>query len=374
MKKSLQLWVFCAVRKPILPKDAFLNRFSFIFILALALLFPLLEGCKNAPTSANNNNGWSSVTTNAPWSPRYGLKGDVLNGNMYIVGGASGSGSVTNYYGDVWRSSDGKNWTNTANPGFGGRYGSQVVAFNNQLFLIGGNASGTLKNDVWSSPDGVTWTQILANNNAIGKNVVGGTQFCKRQDFCTAVFNNQMWVIGGADVTAGSDGLNDVWSSPDGITWTQVLANKAGLNYGSGGTQFAGRWGAAAVSFNNNLYVSCGYFSSTVQNATIAPDVWSSANGSVWTLDTIDFMYLYYQQMVVNNNAIWSIGGEDPWEGGPINDVYTSTTGAAWTSPGAGAFTARYGHLSLSFNNELWVMGGVNNASSLTYFNDVWHR
>jgi hypothetical protein len=285
---------------------------------------------------------------------------------MWVAGGASGSGSVTNYYGDVWRSSDGKNWTQTANGPFGGRYESQMVSFNNQLFLIGGNQSGTLKNDVWSSPDGITWTQILANNPAITKNTPPGTQFCAREDFTAFVFNNLIWVVGGTDAITGLSGLNDVWNSPDGITWTQVLGNSAG-----NATQFAPRWAFSATVLGGNIYVVDGHIPATGVNP-IYVDVWSSANGSTWSLINGSFGPNCYHQTVANNNLLWTTCGYNGWNGGPMSLLASSPDGITWTYSIA-PYPARFGHLSLSFGNQVWIMGGCDNRGSLTYFNDVWH-
>jgi len=350
-----------------------LKRFS---CLLLSLCFVLLQGCRNAPTSttSNNTSGWVEATAQAPWASRYGLSGAVFNNNMWVIGGASGSDSVTNYYGDVWKTSDGKTWIQTTSPGFGGRYSGQAVTLNNQLYFIGGNSNGSLTNDVWSSSDGVTWTQILANNGAISPNVIGGTQFCTREDFSAAVFNNLMWVIGGTHIPLNSTsvGLNDVWSSPDGVNWTQVLPNVSTITLGTATTQFPGRCGAAAVSFNGNIYLTCGHASGEGVN-TVDADIWSSPNGTIWTLVSNTYTPVYYHQLIVNNNLMWMTCGYAPWQGGAFSGVNSSSTWTSWTNAGAMPFTGRFGHLSLSFNNQVWVMGGCDNTNSLTYFNDVWH-
>ena len=340
------------------------------------LTFLILQGCRNAPTSSNGNNtsGWLETTSAAPWTARYGLSGAVFNNNMWVIGGANGSGSVTNYYGDVWKSSDGKSWNQTATPGFGGRYGCQAVTLNNQIYFIGGNANGTLMNDVWSSPDGVTWSQILANNPAIVSSVVGGTQFCPREDFSAIIFNNLIWVIGGTPNPSNSSsiGLNDVWSSPDGITWTQVLANAPGITLGTATTQFQPRWGAAAVSFNGNIYLMGGHDSGFGVN-TIDADTWTSANGSTWSFVSTNFGPVCYHQLVVANNLMWFTCGYAPFDGGAFAYVASSNNWITWNNAGTVTFPPRYGHLSLAFNNQVWIMGGCDSTGSLTYYNDVWH-
>ena len=51
-----------------------------------------------------------------------------------------------------------------------------------------------------------------------------GAAFSNRYGHASVVYNNLMWVIGGFD---GVYYVNDVWSSADGKTWTQMLANNA---------------------------------------------------------------------------------------------------------------------------------------------------
>ncbi len=115
------------------------------------------------------------------------------------------------------------------------------------MWLIGGITAGTLKNDVWSSSDGANWTQVLAST-AVGT----VNQFSPREDFGALVFNNAMWVIGGYGRNPVS--LNDVWTSTNGVAWTQVLANDTKTS----ATQFSGRWGHSALVFNNEMWVVSG--------------------------------------------------------------------------------------------------------------------
>ena len=55
-------------------------------------------------------------------------------------------------------------------------------------------------NDVWSSTNGVTWTRVTAE-----------AQWQGRLYSTSLAFNNQMWVIGGVSL---SGYINDVWFSP----------------------------------------------------------------------------------------------------------------------------------------------------------------
>jgi len=125
---------------------------------------------------------------------------------MWIMGGHI---NKSTYYNDVWSSSDGKTWTQaTAKAGWSVRAYSQVVVFNNKMWLFGGdyNNGGTVYNDVWSSSDGATWTQVTA-----------AASWPKRATHAAIVYDNKAWVIAGAG-GAGSS-LTDVWNYdiPTGI-------------------------------------------------------------------------------------------------------------------------------------------------------------
>jgi hypothetical protein len=109
-------------------------------------------------------------------------------------------------------------------------------------------------NDVWSSPDGVTWTQVNAN-----------APWSARSAHSSLVFNNKMWILGGVDTTQPRD-LNDVWYSSDGVNWTPVVP-----------APWAGRRGHTALVFSNKMYV-LGASDNGQGN-----DVWSSPDGVTWT-------------------------------------------------------------------------------------------
>ena len=297
---------------------------------------------------------------------------------MWALGGAAGNsdGSVTYYYSDVYASGSGSSWTkvNAAAP-FGGRYGSQALSYNGKLWLIGGNSNGTLMNDVWSSTDGASWTQVLAASAGTA------TQFTPREDFGALVYNNAMWVIGGFSAGAGIH--NDVWSSIDGVNWTQVLADGA-----SGAAHFQGRWGLSAVVYNNLMWIIGGATGSSSGSVSFGfADVWNSANGNAWTQQNSTATYTpfgpdHYEQTVVNAaNLLAVTGGMLDLDGGwsPEYEYDTSSDGINWNRA-LGNYMGRFYHLSLEFNGNVWVIGGCNNIctsipcpTSPTYFNDVWY-
>ncbi len=223
-----------------------------------------------------------------------------------------------------------------------------LIEFNGKLWVIGGfhasngAVNGGLLNDVWSSTDGVTWTEEVPNNSA--------ESFTPRADHTTIVFDNKIWVIGGGGINSR---LNDVWSSPDGKNWTQNIENAA----------FSERIGHTSVIFNNRIWIIGGRdVSSNYLN-----DIWSSSDGITWNLETGDaaFAPRGFHTNVVFHDKMWVIGGFDIVNG-DLNDVWSSSDGANWSLETINAdFQPRRGHSSVVYKNRMWVIAGV-------IGNDIW--
>ena len=108
-------------------------------------------------------------------------------------------------------------WTEHAKTDWGERIYESIVYFKGRLWMYGGldYQARTFLNDIWSSSDGVTWSEP-ADTRA----------WSPRGGQTVVVYHDRLWLFGGANHIAGdrsTDGfLNDVWVSDDGITWTQV--------------------------------------------------------------------------------------------------------------------------------------------------------
>lgn len=115
----------------------------------------------------------------------------------------------------IWTSPDGLAWTRRVSAApWGPRIGASLTTHNGQLWIIGGKSANTgdpavLKRDVWRSSDGLNWTQVLAH-----------APWPARAFHCSASFGGQLWVIGGGDWDS-LIGRADAWSSVDGVQWTQ---------------------------------------------------------------------------------------------------------------------------------------------------------
>jgi leucine-zipper-like transcriptional regulator 1 len=94
------------------------------------------------------------------------------------------------------------------------RRSQRMAVFNGKMWVIAGYDTTSMKNDVWSSTDGVTWTQATA-----------AAAFTPRAQTQALVLNNQLCVVGGND----GGRTHDMWCSPDGVQWR--LAVGATMRY-----------------------------------------------------------------------------------------------------------------------------------------------
>lgn len=237
---------------------------------------------------------------------------------------------------------------------FTARNGYSSVVFDNRAWVIGGNGPSGNLNDVWYTSNGSAWIQQLANSSSPTT-----AQFSQREGQASVVYNNLMWVFGGY----GSSWLNDVWSSPDGATWTMAVTNNA-----SGGTtQFSQRNYASALVFNNLMWLIAGTYNA---------DAWYSSNGVSWTAATTSagFGAREGQGGLVYNGLMWVIGGTT---GSYQNDVWSSPDGANWTkvlaysaSGSVSQFSPRVYFASAVYDNLMWVAGGYSTGG---YLDDVWY-
>jgi hypothetical protein len=170
---------------------------------------------------------WEEVTSDAPWSGRAGLSAAVLGDEIYVLGGSQnddsaiiGAGGPQRiYFNDVWKSSDGVTWEQATDAApWTERAGAAVAVKDGSLYVLGGEDGFTCTplpdceppyfNDVWRTTDGTEWELVT---DAAGWSPRPG-HVCK--------------VLGAQFVCFGGFGLitnpTDMWSSPDGETWTQM--------------------------------------------------------------------------------------------------------------------------------------------------------
>lgn len=238
---------------------------------------------QNSVYNSDDCKTWNLVMQNAPWSGRRSSAGVVFNNKMWIMGGDC-TGTSGN---DIWNSTDGKAWNQiTGSAQWPKRMNHGAVVFKGKMWVFGGgDFSGNVYNDVWNSLDGSTWTRVTQNAG-----------WSPRDSFGFAVFDDKIWVFGGS---YGGNAIQDVWYSADGANWT-----KAAL------PPWEPRFGANVEVINDTLYLMGGVSSGAQQ--TVRGDLWCMDKKYTWTksTDPIPWTGLRQEGSVVFNNMIWLIGGD----------------------------------------------------------------
>jgi hypothetical protein len=291
------------------------------------------------PTSTSTNfSGYTSTYTPAPtytqtYTPSY-------SPTYFLTSSPTFTPSGDNY--SLWQEP-------TDAAGFGQRAGHAALYYNNKFWVIGGTNDNNL-NDVWSSSDGMNWSQVTAN-----------TGFSSRQNFGACVFNGKMWVMGGL--------TNDVWFSSDGINWIEATAS----------APWSARTGLTCTAFNGQMWVIGGQLYKSSNYGNSLNDVWSSSDGIHWTQQSASapFPARTNHQCIVFNNEIWVMGGSN--SNGFLNDVWFSSDGINWIeATGNAAWSPRIGFIAQvdPITNQIVIGGGeinVNGSGVKSAQNDVYH-
>lgn len=241
------------------------------------------------------------------------------------------------------------------------RDSSGELVYRDKLWIVGGWFDSYMAppRDVWNSADGKSWT--LVEKSAPWKHSDLGM---------TVTFKDKMWFMGGwyNGRLEGHEATNAVWSSTDGVKWEQAPA---------AGPRWSPRIAAGLVEFKGRVWVLGGiedYYFGTKKS--LKNDVWSSADGSTWTLATENAGWAprAYHQAVVHDGKMWILGGGNyvP-EYAAHNDVWCSEDGVHWTNVTEHApWSPRLWFSSVTYRDRMWVLGGWSNNPSVN-LGDVWY-
>lgn len=276
---------------------------------------------------------WKQENSAAQWAGRFAHKMAVLGDTMFLYGGYNGA-----YLNDVWSTADGVNWTQVvANAPWSARAFFGAVTFNNGIWLLGGY-NGSYQNDCWYSPDGAAWSQL---------SIAAG--WSARSSFGHCVFLNKMWVVGGVRAAGLS---NESWYSSDGISWTLAQA-----------TSFAtARQGFPLVVYADKMWALGGLDTSPA----VVDDVYSSPDGVTWTLVTTnpgfgvrDFSsaVAFPTPSAYSTIRAWSIFIIGGFSGAYLNTVYfgslDTNNPVSFATGTAGATTEQWQSATTSSGNYL---------------------
>lgn len=290
----------------------------------------LLGEVRKLTTAATNT--WETVTVNAGWPSggRMGHASAVYNNIMWVIGG--GGGGTAQERNDVYYSTDsGENWLPKATSvAWEPRRGHTVEVFSNKMWLLGGYQSATATtpmqffNDVWSTSNGNLWTEETGTS---------GAAWAARTYHTSLVFDSKLYVLGGAikDTSNAITSFNDVWYSSNGEDWTEEEARERWEpRFGHTSVVFEQPAGEP------RMWVIGGQIGTDINNvASYANDVWSSEDGINWTEETADAPWAGRRDhaTVVYDDKIWVIGGwyRDNGAVTELKDVWWSPDGSTWT-------------------------------------------
>lgn len=216
------------------------------------------------------------------------------------------------------------------------------LAYGGKLWLMFGDANsnfGWAENRVYSSPDGISWTNLGIPAGIVGRYVHAG-----------CVHNGKMVISGGTNYYYGDS--HDVWETTDGVTFTQKTA-AAG---------WAARSGHAMLSFLGALWVIGG---------NTYNDVWKSVDdGTNWTQVTAGAAFSGRNRhgACVADGKMWICGGTS--SGAVVNDdVWWSLDGETWTlATDAPGFAVRQS-IALATVDDTYLVGYGGGGATNT---DCW--
>jgi hypothetical protein len=242
-------------------------------------------------------------------------------------------------------STDGKQWTKSAlansinNLAF-----LDYVYFNDAMYGLG-NFDGNIERFrfrpyIYKSSDLKRWQTISTQSN-----------IPERFFYHPYVFKNKLWIAGGM---TQHESFADLWNSADAVHWDKVADN----------LPFGKRENSLVVTFKEKLYL-------------LNNDVWSSADGLLWTQETKEILpgiAVFGYAAVVYDDQIWLLGCNR--NGNFSSKVLASNDGKTWKEMDA-PWSPRGGVAACVYKGKIFITGGKYggmdiNHPEFEYSNDVW--
>ena len=233
------------------------------------------------------------------WEGRHTAGYVVYNDRMWIVGGDANQG---HYQNDIWNSVDGAEWrfVNDGRPvPWGPRALHYTLVHNEKIWVIGGQTmpafgggEEAFYRDLWTTSDGIEWEQITpAEPCWSARGMIGGN----------VVFQDRIWILGGGTYDTPTTPMrqfhNDVWSSADGVHWTEHAAE----------TPWAPRQYHDVAVFDDRMWVMEGYAPGGNRK-----DVWHSADGVNWhEVPDTPWKPRHAASVFVHDGALWMVAGNN---------------------------------------------------------------
>lgn len=265
---------------------------------------------------------------------------------------------------EVWSSADGITWVLELPHGHGQferRHAHNTVVWNDALWMIGGDAhQGHYNHDVVTSADGVHWDVVLGPGTT-------PPPWSPRALQTIGVYDGKLWMFGGQDLLGPPDDYtfhNDVWSTDDGARWTRVAADGPGSATRPAGCGVLD----GLVEFHGALWlVGCAREREDAVGHSMLDEVWSTTDGVTWTQHAPPpWAGKIWHNVVVWDDKLWILFGftygdpEHGWAAGNANEAWYSEDGETWTSLPADAPVPGSHAQGVSVTEDALLLAGGN--------------
>jgi hypothetical protein len=344
---------------------------------------------------------WTELVRNAEWGNRYDHAAVSFNDKIWVLGGYNGGITFGDtYYEDVWSSEDGEKWTEELEVApWHGRRGHSVVVHDagdgEAMYLIGGfevdeeTGYRQYTNDVWRSIDGKNWSQIKERTEPPLDSLYDWYPRMEHSCVVKSIDGEDfVYLVAGRSMREDINGRfatiyhNDVWRSQDLINWERIDNN----NYGIRGDQ-----AFALDPSSGRMYMQGGThgFVFTSENNSEHPIegwelLWYSDDGKNWNAltDTTGFdpatLWRSSHQIVYYNNSLWGFPGKTTstehylFGNTQYHTIWRYHNNGEWEVDSNGAaFDPRHGYAALVHDDKVWILGGFTSNSGQA--NDVWY-
>lgn len=309
----------------------------------------------------------------------------LFRDRFYAITTSSVSGII--YY-QLYTSDNGISWEEVSytcsdasgNPtGIGGR-GARLAVFDDRMYILGGSRSdgtdsfGNSAETSWgmatisywrsfSTADGVTFrvdTIGVGYNTNNSRRVPTATSHAS-----VTAFQDELFYHGGYIAAYGTwMTSNQFYHSTDGQNWDSMS---------TGDVTLTNRHLAAWYVFKGRIY-TMGGVRNYVSTSNVLSELYSSADGSTWTLEAESTALgaLHSLKVVTTDDVAYAFGGESYNEASEkvvSNKVYRSTDGVTWeeVTTVSSAYTARRSPVVVVKDGIAYIFGGYSGTSSGNY-------
>lgn len=317
-------------------------------LIGFILIFIAFGSAALACHPASTKYVWNEVTSKAAYPEGYGFPVFVIDDRMLAF-----------HHEGVWNSTDGANWTKTDLPSVKrDAYEARYVQFKTAVYALGQNQGNYVTgirfgSTIRRTTDFKRW-ETLAEKSGLPERVFYGS----------IIFGGKIWLIGGYD---GKNYHNDIWNSNDGVRWTRVAEHAA----------WSARNSGVLVEFKNRLWMLGGGVIDGMKNdnPNSGKEVWSSADGVKWTLETDKLELSALGTPIVFDDKLWLIGANRS-DGNFARSSLVSDDAITWREQSA-PWSPRGAVAAWIFADKLFITGGKysymkNGEPVFVYSNDVW--